>query len=315
VVTFVNPPTDTQRKALAAAAKMWDSCGDLAAMGVTDAEETTSAGSIEAGETVDVELPPGPRVVRAIYLKGNREDAASAGDVRLAIRWDGAEKPAVDLPLDFLFCQAMGPGPFQSLLVGATEQGWYNFMPMPYEKSAKITLTAAKPVAGEIVVVTTPPPAWTAKPGYFHAVYNESLPTKKDVFHPWLTREGRGHYLGTYLATAGHKKTEMPIWLEGDEWFTCDGEMRIHGTGSEDHFNCGWYAVPGRLNGPCAFPTHGFSIYDRVDGFSRAAAFRWHVSDPVPYEKSIEAKIEHGATNNVNANYRSAAFFYDENKE
>ena len=38
IVTFQNPPTDAQRKALAAAVKVWNSCGDLAALGVTDAQ-------------------------------------------------------------------------------------------------------------------------------------------------------------------------------------------------------------------------------------------------------------------------------------
>ena len=40
-------------------------------------------------------------------------------------------------------------------------------------------------------------------------------------------------------------------------------------------------------------------------------AFRWYLTDPVPYEKSIAAELEHGGTNDVNANYRTAAFFYD----
>jgi len=315
IVTFINPPTDAQRKALAAAVKVWNSCGDLAALGVTKAERTTKAVSLKAGESVEIPLPAGPRLVRAVYLDGRWDDLKDAHDVRLSIRWDGAQKPAVDLPLDFFFCQAMHPGPFRSLLVGTSDEGWYNFMPMPYAESATITLTAKRPITGKLGVHTTTTPAWTATPGYFHAVYNESLPTKKGVFHPWLTRQGRGHYIGTYLATEGHGKTPMPFWLEGDEWFTCDGEMRVHGTGTEDCFNCGWYAVPGRLNAPCAFPMHGFSIYDKLNGYSRAAMFRWNVPDPVPYEESIEAKVEHGAVNDVKANYRSAAFFYDKKEE
>ncbi|MBN2024144.1 MAG: DUF2961 domain-containing protein [Pirellulales bacterium] len=311
VVTFQNPPTDRQREALAAAAKTWNSPGDLAALGVRDGERLAAAIDLKEGGAVEIALPAGPRMVRAVYLKGKPESLAKAGAARIQIRWDDAQEPAVDLPLDYLFCQAMRPGPFRSLLVGVSDDGWYNYMPMPYGKSATLTVSADGTLAGEIVVVTTPLPEWRGDLGYLHAAYHESLPTKKGVFHPWLTREGRGHYIGTYLATGGFHKSDMPSWLEGDEWFTCDGELRIHGTGSEDHFNCGWYAVPGRLDGPCAFPLHGFTVYRKQDGYSLAAAFRWHVPDPVPYDTSIEAKIEHGPTNNIPEHYRSAAFFYD----
>ena len=34
-----------------------------------------------------------------------------------------------------------------------------------------------------------------------------------------------------------------------------------HGTGTEDYFNCGWYAVKGRLNQPGALPVHGFPVF------------------------------------------------------
>jgi len=40
-------------------------------------------------------------------------------------------------------------------------------------------------------------------------------------------------------------------------------------------------------------------------------AYRWYLTDPVSYEKSIDFELEHGGVNDVNANYRTAAFFYD----
>ncbi|HLA84410.1 MAG TPA: glycoside hydrolase family 172 protein [Thermoguttaceae bacterium] len=311
IVSFHNPPTQKQREALTAAVKAWNSCGDLAALGVNGAERLETPIDLKTGQTLDVELPPGARMVLAVYFTADSDTLKDVGKTRLEMRWDGAAKSAVDLPLDFLFCQAMRTEPFRSLLVGTSEHGWYNHMPMPYAKSGRVTLKAERPLTGRLTIVTAPMDEWRGDQGYFHAVYHESLPTKLGKFHPWVSREGRGHYVGTYLVTDGKHPSKLPVWLEGDEWFTCDGELRIHGTGTEDYFNCGWYAVPGRLNGPCAYPLHGFSVYRKEDGRDLAAAFRWHVPDAVPYEKSIEAKIEHGGTNDVNANYRSAAFFYD----
>ena len=108
----------------------------------------------------------------------------------------------------------------------------------------------------------------------------------------------------------GKWKDDDQLWLEGDDRFTVDGRLAIHGTGSEDYFNCGWYAVQGRLNGPGGFPLHGFPVYRMTDqNENQAAAYRWHVTDPVAYEQSIVAEMEHGADNKLAADYRSAAFF------
>ena len=104
---------------------------------------------------------------------------------------------------------------------------------------------------------------------------------------------------------------EAPFWLEGDDRFTVDGKLAIHGTGSEDFFNCGWYALEGRLNGPAAYPTHGFPIYRSPEKeVWQAAAYRWNVADPVPYSSSISAGIEHGGENQFEADYRAGVFWY-----
>jgi hypothetical protein len=199
------------------------------------------------------------------------------------------------------------------LLAGNTKGVWYNFMPMPYRRSAKIRLWTAKPLSGRLALLECPmdKTEMSKSVGYLHAVYRESIPTHTGVYHPYLTRQGRGRFIGVYLTTEGHNKSNLPTWLEGDEQFTCDGELRIHGTGTEDGFNCGWYAVPGRLNGPGATPISGFPVYRKRPNRDVTASFRWYVTDPVSYDKSIEAKIEHGPVNDVNADYRSAAFFYD----
>jgi len=40
-------------------------------------------------------------------------------------------------------------------------------------------------------------------------------------------------------------------------------------------------------------------------------AYRWYLPDPISYEKSIVGELEHGGVNDINANYRTAVFFYD----
>ena len=107
-------------------------------------------------------------------------------------------------------------------------------------------------------------------------------------------------------------KAKLPYWLEGDDRFTIDGRLAIHGTGTEDYFNCGWYALPGRLDRPACYPTHGFPVYRNLGETWQAAAYRWHLADPVPFARSIDAGIEHGGENDVNANYRAAVFWYSD---
>jgi hypothetical protein len=316
IVTFHYPPSEPQRKAMANVVKAWTSCGDWSPLRADAASAVNKSAfgipvTLKAGGSYDLDLPEGPCMVRALSLKIEPKYIKNAADARIQITWDGATSPAVDLPLDYFYCQAKNPGPFHSLLVGNSGDIWYNLMPMPYRKAGKITLRASKPLEAKLTVVATPLDKNPGDLGYLHAVYNESLPTKTGIYHPYLKRQGRGKFIGAYLVTDGQNESKLPNWLEGDEQFTCDGELRIHGTGTEDGFNGGWYAVPGRLNGPGATPLSGFPVYRKDGERNVAVAYRWYLTDPVSYEKSIDFELEHGGTNDVNANYRTAAFFYD----
>ncbi|MBN1908378.1 MAG: DUF2961 domain-containing protein [Pirellulales bacterium] len=259
--------------------------------------------------TIVQSLPGESRVVRAVLLEGDAKQLRKAAKASIQFRWNGAEKPAIDLPMEMFFCQAQDAPSYRSLLTGVNDAGWYNFFPMPYQKG-EVSITLDQPVKAKLRILTGSN-LESIPQGCLHAQYNESLPTNPGVHHPFLRLEGQyGWYVGTYLVTEGKTKRKLPLWLEGDERFTVDGQLDIHGTGSEDYFNCGWYALRGRLNGPGAQPVHGFPVYRLVDDTNQASAFRWHVSDPVPFNKSIVAEIEHGANNKTPANYRSVGFYY-----
>ena len=107
-------------------------------------------------------------------------------------------------------------------------------------------------------------------------------------------------------------KAKLPYWLEGDDRFKVDGRLAIHGTGTEDYFNCGWYALQGRLDGPVTYAVHGFPVYRNEGGTWQVTAYRWHLGDPVPFTRTIEAGIEHGGDNTAVANYCAAVFWYSQ---
>lgn len=308
VKTFSMKMTSRKRDMLAKAVKAWASPGDLTTLEVRNAEFKVFNLDLKSKENQNISLPEGEYMVRAIYLKVDDKNTTAAMKGKFAITWDGAGSPAVDLPFAYLFGQAFSPEPYKSLLMGVTDEGYYNFMPMPYRKSADIKITAEEGFKGVLTVVIQPSGIKEDEFAWFHANYDEQLPTEDGLHYPWLNTTGKGHYLGTYLVTEA--KGNMPVWLEGDDKFIIDDELVIHGTGSEDYFNCGWYAVNNRLNRAGALPLHGFPVYGTAGENMRAVAYRWHLTDPVPYSKSISAKIEHGPGNDWNADYRSAVFFY-----
>jgi hypothetical protein len=179
---------------------------------------------------------------------------------------------------------------------------------MPYHRQAIVRIDTEKPLKGTIQVWTVRGVALDA--AFFHSVQRQSIPARAGEDFLWLKEEGRGHFAGVLLMTEG--KAKLPYWLEGDDRFKVDGRLVIHGTGTEDYFNCGWYALQGRLDRPATYAVYGFPVYRNRGETWQAAAYRWHLSDPVPFARTIEAGIEHGGDNTVAADYRAAVSWYSE---
>lgn len=309
IETFSMAQGAARGQALDRAVALWSAPGDLQALGLSDAAETALPLSLPAEGSAAVELPRGGHMVRAVLLDVNDANRAAAMEARLQLTWDGAASPAVDLPLAFFFAQAFAPKAFKSLLAGRAGERLYNLMPMPYRASARVRVISSGPLSATLRLLTTPVRPWPADLAHFHAAYNDERPTRAGVAFPWLVRRGRGHYLGTYLVTAGWKG--MPYWMEGDERFFVNGRLAAHGTGHEEYFNTSWYLSPGQLDRPGAFASHGVPVFGLAPTGFRMTGYRWHLADPVPYDGAFRAEIEHGPYNVFPANYRSAAFFYD----
>ena len=309
VETFSMSTGAARAAALDRTVLLWSSPGDLNALGLATAAVTVLPLDLAQEETVAVELPRGGHMVRALLLDVEEAQLAQAMEARISLTWDGAGSAAVDMPLAFLYGQTFAPKAFSSLLVGRAGKRLYNMMPMPYGASAHVRITAAQAFSGTLRLVTMPLTAWTNEMAYFHAATHDERPTRALAAYPWLNRRGRGHYIGTYLVTAGWKW--LPNWMEGDERFFVNNRLVAHGTGHEEYFNTGWYMSPGQLDRPGAYPLHGVPVFGLAPTGFRMTGYRWHVADPIPYDGPFRAEIEHGPYNIFPANYRSAAFFYD----
>jgi hypothetical protein len=118
-----------------------------------------------------------------------------------------------------------------------------------------------------------------------------------------LDAEGQGHYVGCNLSV---HNLQGGWWGEGDDMMVIDGEPwppRLHGTGSEDYFCNAWGQQPH------AFLYHGTSLPEDV-GKGRTTCYRFHIEDPVTFEKSIRVSIEHSHANSASDDYSSVAYWY-----
>lgn len=95
---------------------------------------------LEVGQTKTLLQSNGAGIVQRIWLTLRDRAPGSLRALRLRMYWDGAAKPAVDVPLGDFFCTALGqPVAFQSALFSNPEGRSFNcYIPMPYKKGAKL---------------------------------------------------------------------------------------------------------------------------------------------------------------------------------
>jgi hypothetical protein len=312
VESFIAEPQGAVLDDLRKAQSLWSSLAGYEAEALADMPVATYAVEGLARSEQAFVLPAGPATIRSIELEPapGTEDGWRSARLRLVWDQDADGEAGVDLPVDYAFGALPHAIGFSSLLIGQNGGSWYNRFPMPYRRQASLRIDAEKPIKGTIRIHYRK--GVEADAGYLRASFREAIPARAKEDFVWLEEEGRGHFAGVLMSTSGRAK--LPYWLEGDDRFVIDGKLAIHGTGSEDFFNCGWYALPGRLNGPAAFPSHGFPIYrSPEDETWQAAAYRWNLADPVPFSRSIKASIEHGGENQFEADYRAGVFWYSPN--
>jgi Protein of unknown function (DUF2961) len=104
-------------------------------------------------------------------------------------------------------------------------------------------------------------------------------------------------------------KPGLPEFFEGDDSAATEGIFRIHGTGTEDYFNGGWYDLPGQWDTARSMPLSGCIEYSKTLGVT--GGYRFYLSDKLSFEKSIYEAIEHGPTiEGIPAEYTSVSFYY-----
>jgi len=277
---------------------------------------------IASGGALTLASLTGSGRIRRLNLKMTGAADAQLDGLRLRVRYDGQMNDAIDVPVSHFFGAGHQRIPYRSLPLGTdSPDGFYSYWPMPYRSGAVVEVfnETASPIAIASAAVEFEDGAVPVGAGYLHAVFSEETTVLGQAHHQLLSVRGRGHYVGNllYVQRSGISRNI----LEGDDVIVVDGVRTLFGTGMEDAYNGGYYynhVLVQSDDGDVPSPEYGTGPYhgllhlddaDFGDAFFRADQYRWLTGDYVPFNQSIDVRIEnHGARADVL--FGSTAYYY-----
>jgi hypothetical protein len=250
---------------------------------------------IPAKSTFTLAEIDGPGAIQQIWM-------TPTGTWRFSILrfyWDDEETPSIECPVGDFFASGWGKfAQLSSLPICVNPGSAFNcYWEMPFRRKCRITM---ENIADDEMVLyyqinytltDIPDDAAT-----LHAQFRRSNPlTYKDVHTIVDGIQGKGHYVGTYMAW-GVNNTGW--WGEGEIKFFLDGDQHptICGTGTEDYF-CGSYNFDtGGQYTAFTTPHAGLHQVIRPDGTyqsqQRFGMYRWHIMDPVRFDNDLKVTIQ-----------------------
>lgn len=258
--------------------------------------------------------------------------ALNRNDIIIKMYWDGKAEPSVVSPIGPFFGQGWDESyEFSSLpLIAGPDRGkgLVSYFSMPFANGARIEIEnqAGRPIDNfyyyvDYVAMDKLPP----NSGRFHSWYNKQLAgsageggenewgilgktgnntTGKDNYL-FADIKGKGHFVGVNY----YVHCPTPVWYgEGDDMIYIDGSPTptLHGTGTEDYFNTAFC--------PKNIFQHAYYGYPRVNNdmgwLGRTHLYRFHITDPLYFNKSFKFTIEHGHNNVLTLDLASVAYWY-----
>lgn len=243
-----------------------------------------------------------------------KNGSANHQEMLLRIYWDGSARPGVEAPLGDFFANAFGRrSEVVSLPVIVEDADSYNcFWRMPFRKSARMEIVNQSDKQINLLYYNVDWIKLKSLPKdtpYFYAQYRQEYPAQKGRDYVVLETTGKGHYVGTVLSV----RTRSPSWFgEGDEKIYIDGEAKasIWGTGTEDYFLSAWGLKT------TSTPYFGVPYFDQwgiVGGHT--SAYRWHIADPIVFQKGIKVTFEHFGWISPDENPQNKATSWNERED
>ncbi len=313
--TWVRHGTDTPVRSLDGTEdletlrRQWLSLGEDPKSDPPGLSSHTDTAVLAPGASAGLMDRAGPGAVWRLFLDVDPLDQEALEGLWLTARWDGHEQPDVEAPVNEFFGSYFVEDTPAGLLLGRNGQRLYCYFPMPFRTRGEIFLENRGALTAEVsweLEVTGDP--YGAGAGYFRALHREEAPVAVGRDFRIADLEGRA---GKWLGVTHTMRGPLSRWyLEGDERFYVDGSASpaIHGTGTEDYYNGGWYF----LMGPFAEPVFGNPSHRVFPDYDQTGVFRLHLGDAVHYLNGVRLGIEHGGSNTGAADhYSSVAYFYE----
>ncbi|MEW6249418.1 MAG: glycoside hydrolase family 172 protein [Planctomycetota bacterium] len=305
---------------------------------------------IPPGERLVLAEIDGPACIKHFWSTCSHAHSRDAmRSVVLRMWWDGERRPSVEVPLADFFgggfgiCKNFWSLPLQ--MNPDAGRGMNCWFPMPFARHARIEVHNEWTELIDIFWYLDHEvyPAWEADLAYFHAQWRRENPTqgwgRKDLKGPklvdnlrwyWATKnttgaenyvileaKGRGQYVGCHLDVDCFRREKNDWYGEGDDMIFIDGEPwppSLHGTGTEDYFSQA-YCPRTEFSSPyCGLTQYSgdpqWRFPDDWPFRGKNSVYRFHIEDPVRFEKSIRVTIEHGHNNKLSNDYSSTAYWY-----
>lgn len=249
----------------------------------------------------------GSGIVRKLWLIPQDTTRSYLDRTVAKIYFDHNPEPAIAAQLGMLFGCSEGVATYSSAITGRRGDTLYfqGVMPFSTEFRVEIENNLVTPntnrirIGAEVIEREA-----DDVPAYRLAGRVMSdVPTRRyDAFRA-AEFSGAGTFLGTYLELDNTTGSA----LEGDEILIADGQVVRAGVGTPEYFNGSYnWLEPNGQPALARHFAHGIVTVTNND----FAAYRYHISDAVPFENSMSLDFEVGAWGHLTGNYRSFALAY-----
>jgi Protein of unknown function (DUF2961) len=289
---------------------------------------------VKAKSSVTLADIKGAGLIRHIWFTINSPSPFHLRELVLRMYWDGETDPSVEVPIGDFFGTGFEyedlPGghrgqkyqSWMSLPITVQDRALNCYFEMPFASGARITLSNdggedVQNLYFHVDYQQVGDGRRVAAKGRFHAQWKhettraipESESGGKNLDgknnYVFMDAKGKGQYVGTILNVFG---LSTGWWGEGDDMFFVDGETghaTINGTGMEDYFNNAWM-----FQKEFNYPYIGYSQQGNRDWTGSHTMYRFQIEDPIYFQNSLRATIEHGHANDREDDYTSVAFWY-----
>ena len=305
---------------------------------------------IKAGDTVVLGEKMGSGCITHIWCTCMCVAKHSLRNAIVRMFWDGEDTPSVEVPIGDFFGMGHGKRKnFVSMPLQMSPRkgkGFNCWWPMPFSKSFKITLQNDNPKRFRIYYyidydLYEDNFENEGDFGRFHALWHRENPPNVKKRNPLsnkrysplkpirfmfggknteplkynykiLEAKGKGHYVGCHLDI--DNITFMPWFInwpgEGDDMIFIDDDIdkgipTLYGTGTEDYVNQAF-----SQSTKYSAPYHGTIKPGGFNWWGKITYYRYHIEDPIYFNKKIIVTIEHGHDNHRSDDWASTAYWY-----